>query len=157
MEKTPLPLNFTIALKGIMAALRQNVSIVFIVCLLSFSVGFSFVAVENFNGDSDSMWSFIGMEKGDVQFYFKDESIKNDVNKHKDIERILEQLSINTTISSAKSGAEQTLQTKVSPDFKQYNKDLIVEGKKQVHSDFAKMLLSDLLGINSLQLYDYLN
>lgn len=35
--------------------------------------------------------------------------------------------------------------------------DLIVEGKKQVHSDFAKMLLSDLLGINSLQLYDYLN
>lgn len=35
--------------------------------------------------------------------------------------------------------------------------DLIVEGKKQVHSDFAKMLLSDLLGINSLQLYDYLD
>lgn len=34
--------------------------------------------------------------------------------------------------------------------------DLIVEGKKQVHSDFAKMLLSDLLGINVLQLYDYL-
>ena len=35
--------------------------------------------------------------------------------------------------------------------------ELIVEGKKQVHSDFAKMLLSDLLGINSLQLYDYLD
>lgn len=35
--------------------------------------------------------------------------------------------------------------------------DLIVEGKKHVHSDFAKMLLSDLLGINSLQLYDYLD
>jgi len=34
--------------------------------------------------------------------------------------------------------------------------DLIVEGKKYVHSDFAKMLLSDLLGINSLQLYDCL-
>lgn len=35
--------------------------------------------------------------------------------------------------------------------------DLIIEGKKEVHSDFAKMLLSDLLGINSLQLYDYLD
>lgn len=35
--------------------------------------------------------------------------------------------------------------------------DLIVEGKKHVYSDFAKMLLADLLGINSLQLYDYLN
>lgn len=34
--------------------------------------------------------------------------------------------------------------------------DLIIEGKKQVHSDFAKMLLADLLGINVLQLYDYL-
>lgn len=154
MEKTPLPLNFTIALKGIMAALRQNVSIVFIVCLLSFSVGFSFVAVENFNGDSDSMWSFIGMEKGDVQFYFKDESIKNDVNKHKDIESILEQISINTTISSSESGAEQTLQTKVSPDFKQHNKDLIVEGRYPEASNEISLttLIADKLdvGINDV-------
>lgn len=35
--------------------------------------------------------------------------------------------------------------------------DLIVEGKKRVHSDYAKMILADLLGINSLQLYDCLD
>lgn len=35
--------------------------------------------------------------------------------------------------------------------------DLIVEGKKRVHSDYAKMILADLLGINSLQLYNCLD
>jgi len=35
--------------------------------------------------------------------------------------------------------------------------DLIVYGKSQVHSDFAKMLLADLLGMNALELYHYLD
>ncbi len=127
LEKTPLPLNLTIGIKGIMASLKQNISIAFIVCLLSFSVAFSFVAVDNFDGDSDSMWSFIGLEKGDVQFYFKDESLKKEINDHEDIKQILEQTTINTTISF--KDKEQTLQTKVSPDFSKHNKNLIVEGR----------------------------
>ena len=127
LEKTPLPLNLTIGIKGIMASLKQNISIAFIVCLLSFSVAFSFVAVDNFDGDSDSMWSFIGLEKGDVQFYFKDESLKKEINDHEDIQQILEQITINTTISF--KDKEQTLQTKVSPDFSKHNKNLIVEGR----------------------------
>ena len=127
LEKTPLPLNLTIGIKGIMASLKQNISIAFIVCLLSFSVVFSFVAVDNFDGDSDSMWSFIGLEKGDVQFYFKDESLKKEINDHEDIKQILEQTTINTTISF--KDKEQTLQTKVSPDFSKHNKNLIVEGR----------------------------
>ena len=127
LEETPLPLNLTIGIKGIMASLKQNISIAFIVCLLSFSVAFSFVAVDNFDGDSDSMWSFIGLEKGDVQFYFKDESLKKEINDHEDIKQILEQTTINTTISS--KDKEQTLQTKVSPDFSKHNKNLIVDGR----------------------------
>ena len=35
--------------------------------------------------------------------------------------------------------------------------DLIVYGKKYVHSTLAKMILSDLLGINSLELLNYLD
>lgn len=35
--------------------------------------------------------------------------------------------------------------------------DLIIEGKKYIHSDFAKMLLADLLDINTLQLYTCLD
>lgn len=35
--------------------------------------------------------------------------------------------------------------------------ELIIAGKKEVHSDFAKMLLADLLGINALQLYTCLD
>lgn len=35
--------------------------------------------------------------------------------------------------------------------------DLIVLGKGQVHSDFAKMLLADLLNMNALELYNHLD
>ena len=35
--------------------------------------------------------------------------------------------------------------------------ELIVYGKSKVHSDFAKMILADLLNINSLELFDHLN
>lgn len=34
---------------------------------------------------------------------------------------------------------------------------LLIEAKKKVHSDFAKMILSDMLNINSLELFNYLN
>ena len=35
--------------------------------------------------------------------------------------------------------------------------ELIIYGKKFVHSTHAKMLLADLLGINSLELLNYLD
>ena len=35
--------------------------------------------------------------------------------------------------------------------------DLIVYGKSKVHSDLAKMLLADLMGINSLELLTILD
>lgn len=35
--------------------------------------------------------------------------------------------------------------------------ELIIYGKKKIHSDHAKMLLADLLGINPLELLNYLN
>ena len=34
--------------------------------------------------------------------------------------------------------------------------DLLIEAKKKVHSDYAKMILSDMLNINSLELFNYL-
>lgn len=127
LEKTPLPLNLTIGLKGIMASLRQNVSIVFIICLLSFSVTFSFTLSENFDAESNAIWTFIGMERGDIHYSYKSEDIKNEVSKNEDIAQILEQGEIDTTISSKEK--EQTLETKVSPDFDKYSKDVIVEGR----------------------------
>lgn len=127
LEKTSLPLNLTIGLKGIMASLRQNVSIVFIICLLSFSVTFSFTLSENFDAESNAIWTFIGMERGDIHYSYKSEDIKNEVSKNEDIAQILEQGEIDTTISSKEK--EQTLETKVSPDFDKYSKDVIVEGR----------------------------
>lgn len=97
MEKTPLPLNLTIGLKGIMSSFKQNVSIAFIICLLSFFVAFSFVTVENFDGESNAIWTFIGMERGHIQYSYKDDSIKDEISKHKDIAKILEQGEIDTT------------------------------------------------------------
>ena len=34
---------------------------------------------------------------------------------------------------------------------------LLIEAKKKVHSDYAKMIISDMLNINSLELFNYLN
>lgn len=34
---------------------------------------------------------------------------------------------------------------------------LLIEAKKKVHSDYAKMIMADLLNINSLELFNYLN
>ncbi len=82
---------------GIMSSFKQNVSIAFIICLLSFSVAFSFVTVENFDGESNAIWTFIGMERGHIQYSYKDDSIKDEISKHKDIAKILEQGEIDTT------------------------------------------------------------
>jgi len=35
--------------------------------------------------------------------------------------------------------------------------ELLIEAKKKVHSDYAKMVMADMLNINSLELFNYLN
>ena len=35
--------------------------------------------------------------------------------------------------------------------------ELLIEAKKKVHSDYAKMIMADMLNINSLELFNYLN
>ncbi|WP_167957280.1 ABC transporter permease [Anaerosporobacter faecicola] len=68
LEKSTLPLNLSIGCKNILQSLKQNISILIIVCLLTFICAVFFNVYYNVAVDPDGIIRLVGIEKCDIAY-----------------------------------------------------------------------------------------
>lgn len=83
LSKTKLGLNTAIGMKSMFHNRKQNISIIFIVALLSFTCTISLALYYNFVFDQQELINLIGIEKPDIEMSINNES-ENNIDKKRD-------------------------------------------------------------------------
>lgn len=147
-NKTNLPLSLNLAGKNIMNEKMQNISIFFIVMILSFSACVGFGLYDNFAKDKDNLLHVIGTEPGDIFISGENmEQVGAEMEKWDDVESVL--YYEGTTIKLESRIEETALSCDVWEDPSLLRYEMIIEGRLPKYDNEIVLTnnVADILGV----------
>ncbi len=137
LDKTKLPLNAAIGMKQIWGNLKKNISICFIVVILTFIGNMSVSLYQNLVSNTDKMFQIIGMEGGDIRVLIQTgeediniikESVKSEIAHLDGMKQIVELIEEDMMISNDTTKVSVNCDICDNPNNLRVNN--IVEGKR---------------------------
>lgn len=132
LSKTKLGLNTAIGMKSMFHNRKQNISIIFIVALLSFTCTISLALYYNFVFDQQELINLFGTEKPDIEMSINNES-ENKLKNDKEIDKIIHNDS--KSINIKKGDNEIGVLAEIYDNVDELTVDKLIEGRLPNHSN----------------------
>lgn len=132
LSTTKLGLNTAIGMKSMFHNRKQNISIIFIVALLSFTCTISLALYYNFVFDQQELINLFGTEKPDIEMSINNES-ENKLKNDKEIDKIIHNDS--KSINIKKGDKEIGVLAEIYDNVDELTVDKLIEGRLPNHSN----------------------
>lgn len=130
LEKSKFGVNLSLGIKNIFSNGRQNILILIIVILLSFTCLVTITFSNNFSSKSNTITKIVGMEKSNIQVYIMNEentAIFNEIKEMKDVRKTIIQKSAAAKVDN---GSEEITLTATSfSDFENLEINTLCKGR----------------------------
>lgn len=137
LDKSFLPLNVALGIKGIFNQKRKSIAICFITVVLAIACSAGFFSYQNFVGSTDSLLQLIGIENANAQINIPDEMDIHEVGKVIESLDSVEQVGYYMTnaMKIEKDGVEESYQVEFWEDTEKIKTNTIVEGRYPLYNN----------------------
>lgn len=158
LDKIAVPLNAAIGLKSILFHKKKNLTICFIIVILSFSANISLSVYQNFAIKPDKLIAIAGIEQSDILIKMKDnensryldifESTKQKVLANDDVQYVIECNSFNMACKA--NGNEVTINLDIYDQTDKLRTDNIVRGRRPAYDNEIMLtsIMAEHLGVS---------
>lgn len=136
LSKSSLNVNLTVGLKTLMHNMKQNITIMIIVCLMSFVAVFTFTINYNFNVDNTAFLRLVGIEKSQLVLSYYGDNTKElfeEISKQEQVKKTIKVSGINMTAYYEEN--EATPLVNIYSDFEDLEISTVIRGRYPNHDN----------------------
>lgn len=101
LEKSSMPISIVLSGKNILGEKIKNISIFFMISILSLTTCIGFALYGNFATDAERLLDLLGMESGNIAVYGEElKEAGKEINRFKEVEKVLYHDQINITLTA---------------------------------------------------------